>query len=77
MITGVLGLASVASAGTGAGTSVQRDEPGEVMPDRDWDFVHLDLRVKVLIDERRIEGEAAWEVSPLGAPSDLRQRETA
>lgn len=38
---------------------------GEGMPERAWDFEHLELRVRVRVDEGRIEGQAIHTVSRL------------
>jgi aminopeptidase N len=46
---------------------IQRDLPAEVMPDRHWDFTHLDLDVRVDIVARTLSGTAIHTVHPLGA----------
>ncbi len=45
------------------------DAPGEVMPDRHWDFEHLHLQVRVDPEAGEVRGTATHTVSPLGAPA--------
>ncbi|MBT3224017.1 MAG: hypothetical protein HN348_33530, partial [Proteobacteria bacterium] len=51
-----------------AGAVLAADHPGEVMPDRHWDFVHLDLTVKVDWESESVTGTAVHQVEPLGRP---------
>ena len=48
---------------------VQLDRPGDTMPDRHWDFVHLDLAVDFDIEGHAITGVATHTVRPLDARS--------
>jgi len=48
---------------------VQRDQPGQVMPDRHWDFTHLDLSVEIDVDAGAISGRAVHTVTPVGQPT--------
>ncbi len=49
--------------------SAQRDRPGDVMPERRWDFEHLDLDLRVDVDEGTVAGTATWTARRLGTPS--------
>ena len=51
-----------------AGAVLAADQPGEVMPDRHWDFLHLDLTVKIDWESEALEGTAVHQISPLGRP---------
>ena len=54
-------LASMALA-----DEVKRDRPGDTMPTRHWDFIHLDLALRLHPEEGRLEGVATHQVRPLG-----------
>ena len=47
-----------------------RDRPGDVMPDRDWDFTHLDLDVRVDVRAGTVVGTATWSARRLDPFSD-------
>lgn len=45
------------------------DRPGDVMPDRAWDVLHLDLDVRVDPEAATVEGVATHTLRALGGPS--------
>lgn len=49
---------------------VARELPGERMPDRLWDVVHLDLDVVLDLDARTVQGTATHTLQALGRPRD-------
>jgi aminopeptidase N len=58
-------IVSLLSAPLQAAEDPHRDLPGEVMPDRHWDFVALHLDVRVDPSDRSIAGTATHTVDPL------------
>ncbi len=50
------------------GSEIPHDRPGDAMPDRHWDVVHLDLAVTIDPAAHTVTGTTRHTVRPLGAP---------
>lgn len=51
-------------------SSPRRDAPGDVMPRRLWDITHLDLDVRIDIEQGSLSGITTHTLAPLGRPHD-------
>lgn len=49
-----------------AAQEVAHDQPGDAMPDRHWDMIHLELALDLDPEQASVEGTATHRVQPLG-----------